>query len=25
MMLALHAAKPIPEYNPSKEKYCGES
>jgi hypothetical protein len=23
MMLALHGAKPIPEYNPSKEKHWG--
>jgi hypothetical protein len=23
IMLALHGAKPIPEYNPSKEKYWG--
>ena len=23
MMLALHGAKPIPEYNPSKEKHGG--
>jgi hypothetical protein len=23
MMLALHGAKPTPEYNPSKEKYWG--
>jgi hypothetical protein len=24
MMLALHGAKPIPEYNPSKEKHWGK-